>query len=264
MNPRLIPLSLLLPLAVGCADIADENTGALEVELGFDGEMPEFWEFSVEAPEDEVPHERPPATRAQGTWVLANLEVAEREDSFDLDADGESDNALAAVDRPLRDAFADWLLESDALPAISADPIDEDNKAIGLCAIDASMDEVMGQSEVLRGAGMEEDGSCYTTVPMAWQDPNVFGHIDTPLPLAIELQPVGGWELDGMLQPDRVELWLGGVVPVDQLVALADAMGEHELARDLPALADFDTDGDDAADAISVGFWMTGFKVEID
>ncbi|MEQ1567917.1 MAG: hypothetical protein ABMA64_19920 [Myxococcota bacterium] len=190
-------------------------------------------------------------------WVVTSIAVAGRFDGFDLDGDGDGDNALWAMKLAVDPALATALTSSTVEIVVQlADVHDwQDDPAVRVGVLSAEDPEGDGTFDA--GPSVDATGAALVAVetPLAAGAYEVVLADDTLVVGAMTLEAstpihVAG-EPTAQAHPGR----FGCAIPIDRLLAAFEAAGVDPGALEgLDALADLDTDQDDEPDSISAAF----------
>lgn len=208
----------------------------------------------------------PPVTTYN--WVVAEMTVASGLDGFDLDGDGDKDNALAPLDAVIDPVLEATLRGAERVMVLQLAGLDDfaDDTAIRAAVVGADdldtdhdpSDNFSGDEAYDAGTSVDADGNAKTfnEVPLsAGTYTAVFPARDVQVG-ANELTATTELHLGGRSVSERDQAGLYGfAVSVQSFLDFAEAQGMDGTDLDrLSALADIDTDQDGDADSISTAF----------
>ena len=195
--------------------------------------------------------------------VLLDLTVAGRTEGFDLDGDGEGDNAIWVLGGVLDPVLAGLLdsatrvvvmqvadvgeLAADPsaqLALVSAEDTDGDPSDNGAGETFAAGASVDAAGRALVGVEISLTDGAYATTLLDGSFAVGTWEMEASTPLQISGAVTAGSHVG----------FLGLGMPVDALTAALEAAGQPEAAGGVAALADLDTDGDGEEDAVSMAF----------
>lgn len=192
---------------------------------------------------------------------------------FDLDGDGEVDNALGAFARYVGDLLDGLVRGSDTVGIVQTWGVEDgDNRAsVGvITGVDTDGDtrdnfdgdEVFAVSEGLRSDGRAEiaastrvraDGGFDARIPAG-----EFTLLGFTLPTATDIF------ISGVVSKGGIEGRIGTAVPLEVVVDLASQSGIDFIVGLIEDAADVDTDGDNQPDAISLSLSFSGPSCSIE
>ncbi len=247
-------------------DSAAESVPADTQETGETGETAD----TVDTQESDPPVE--PQTM---NWGVTSLNVAGRQEGFDLDADGDTDNALWALGALIDPALEEAMLASARISVIQLQDVEdlaEDAEIevgffTGADLDNNDSDNTSGTEVYEGGSAIDEQGMARVHNPSA-----ISGGVYT-VELATNVWEIGddtislATGLHIAAEPGELEQrgLIGFGIATDALVAGLTALGvDPEQAAQAAALADLDTDGDGAEDAISVILSFLAYRCEVE
>jgi hypothetical protein len=197
--------------------------------------------------------------------VLVAFTVADRGEGFDLDGDGEVDNAMWPIGAMLDPMIAEALAVAQHVAIAQASDVDtlvgEDTIRVGVfTAVDADgdgTDNGSGSETFDAGAQVGADGLVIVGTETTLLD----GAYEVEL--ATGTLPVGSYELElatglflrSTLTTGGQSGMLGFGISIEALEVALTAEGiDAEVIAAVQALADLDLDGDGTADAVSMAF----------
>lgn len=194
------------------------------------------------------------------SYGVDQLEVAELEASFDLDGDGDPDNAVADAGRAtiaLLDAtLAELLASATRVLILQVWALEdwEEDPAIEVGAFAGTKSASAGTVEV-EEALLDDDGEVLIHVGTALVDGAYL------VALADQALGFGDYNIEAstpvLLAGEPTEASQAGVLgfglPTSAITTLAEASGYDSLAE-LAELADVDSDGDGSVDTVSMAF----------
>jgi hypothetical protein len=201
-------------------------------------------------------------------WDVQTLEVADRTEGYDLDGDGDDDNALWVLASVIDPVIAGLLTDAARVIVLQVSDLDDwttdDEVHVGLfTGADTDgdpTDNYSGTETFDAGAGIDTsgvalvtassplDGGRYEVVLLAGSIPLGDTTLETASPIHI-----GGKPAESLHRGS-----IGFGLSVDTLVTVGTAAGlDSDTLGQLSRIADLDTDGDGTDDAISCTFTLT-------
>ena len=252
---------LWAPGLAGCT--GDEKDSVTDSAMTDTQETGETGETGDTADTADTQESDPPLEPQTMNWGVTLLGVAGRQEGFDLDADGDTDNALWALGALIDPALEEAILASARISVIQLQDVEdlaEDAEIdvgffTGADLDNNDSDNASGAEVYEGGSAIDEQGIARVHNPSA-----ISGGVYT-VELATNVWEIGddtislATGLHIAAEPGELEHsgLIGFGIATDVLVAGLTALGvDAEQAAQAAALADLDTDGDGAEDAISV------------
>lgn len=202
-------------------------------------------------------------------WAITRFEVAGRNDGFDLDGDGSTENALWVAGALLDPLIATGMANAQRLTALQLAGIndwqDDDQLRLGLMLVsdtDGDPSDNSSGTEVFDArAQIDANGQALVSYPTALSGGSYV------LSFATSTLVIGGIDIDtstdifiaGTPTPSTHSGRIGFGVETTTLVNALSVVGaSEELIRVLSGLADLDMDGDGTNETISSSFAYEG------
>jgi hypothetical protein len=206
------------------------------------------------------------------TWnhAVGTLAVASRDEGFDLDEDGDVDNAIWLLGGAIDPLVAAQITAASRVLVLQTAGWDDGIAEIGLFGAEDTdgdpSDNFTGSEAFDAGEAVDDQGRARASV----EAPLVDG--DYEVALVTEALSVGELSLEattpiylrGTVDASSHVGTLGFGASVQGLVAAATALGANPtLVKQLEDLADLDTDGDGTSDAISTAWTFEAVACDV-
>lgn len=250
-------------LALGLAGIGPSGCGPESDPLRADPDRIDSISISYidsETPAIEAPPAEPDGIdRPCVDWVIGAMAVAPGGDGFDLDGDGDVDNALSALSEPIDELLARRLgfAERSLVVQIWGDLTDGLPVFAGLYTA-----EEIEPGLLVDPSGVREDGRAIDPVRAEISEGRyaaVFPERDVVL-FGADLTLITELHLAGQPGSSVQEGLIGLVIPADALQSLLDRDTPQSQRDSITSLADIDTDLDGEPDALSAAL---SFRAEL-
>lgn len=197
--------------------------------------------------------------------VVVAFTTAAQGEGFDVDGDGEIDNAIWALGGMLDPRIAESLTTAQHVVIAQLSGIDDwgDDTSVRIGVLTAEdpdgdgMDNTSGAEAFAGGAQVDADGLVHVATPGALVDGGYTVELATgPLPVgSYELELATGLFVEADVDHRQQSGLLGFGIALDKLqVALAAEGISKEILALLVNLADLDLDGDGTDDGLSMAF----------
>lgn len=248
-----IRTALVLSLMIACSegkDPAETDTDTDTVE--------------TDVPDTDVP--------SASTWnhVVTSIAVASPQESLDLDGDGAGDNALGALRIVLNPALAEALSTASRVLILQTADVDAATDTSVMLAAFGATDANADASDNAAahfdpGPAVDAAGHALVATETAL-DAGAYATVLADQTLSFgdfTFSAATGLHLEGEVDAGAHAARMGIAIRVAPLADALTAAGKAELAGQLSALADLDTDGDTVADAISATFLLEAAPCEV-
>ncbi|MEL6345933.1 MAG: hypothetical protein AAFV53_22670 [Myxococcota bacterium] len=281
MRNALLSFLLTSLLLTACAseelEADDEDTLAAEPDTGHEDANDEDPNDEEKGDEDRDGEDTGgvdiPADAMIANHVIDSLEVGGRDDGFDLDGDGDVDNALYIAGALLDPVLIQALNEAPVLLVLQCAELNDwqDDAAFDLGLLTArdtdgdSSDNFSG-TETFNADGMvDDDGAALLATTLALESGRYEGTLlsDTLTIGSFELSLATPIHLAGAPSEAAHDAVLGMGINTAALIAVLETAGYGDAAALLSGLSDLDTDEDGVNDAISAAFLASAVSCQL-